>query len=138
MSLLEWMGVALLVIVARTAWRFFRGFGSHMRVFNALDLSDEQGRALSTLAHAWEGQRRRLLTQAERTNLGLIISSMPDILASQIASGAIDPLTAFKLINEWLKDDTAPRGIGADDIDMILAASPNTAHGANEHSDTAR
>ncbi len=128
-SFLEAIGLACLLgpgtLLLWALGRHLYAFGDHMRVFNKLRLSDEQGLALGVISHEFEAARGRRASYEERMLLGLLVQAMGDVFAHMVHRGTIDPKQGLVLLTERARQvDAEGAPLFAEAISLAASTGP--------------
>ena len=98
------VGVAAITFVILMAIRLSRGFGDHMRIVNSMDLSPEQGKALSRLSAIMTARMNRPMRRPERYFVGTVVLAMDDEVAAEVANRLTSDFEAMAIFGRTIKD----------------------------------
>lgn len=103
-TLLAAVGVGAIVFVALILLRLSRGFGDHMRIVNCMDLSPEQGKALSRLSAIMAARMNRPMRRPERYFVGTVVLVMDDETAATVADRSITDNMAMAIFGQTIQE----------------------------------
>lgn len=112
MEVFAFIGIAVAAFIALWTVSMLRNFRDHMKVVRHINLTRDEGFALSELSNYFEARTRRRMPLDRRMGMGITIQSMGPAFVAAVNTKQIDEPTAIALLG------AEARLMGADPLEL--------------------